>query len=288
MEQNRFETNHEAPEQGAAPRTSPWIIGLVVVLFAAVIISLGYGYRQHEAVAQLAGQDQQLTAQMDQLRTQLDTVTTKLQTLTAPPPAAAAGQPGQPADARATARRRADEKRMKQLQSRLDEQQKKLSETADEVAKTRTDLEGRIGSTRDELNGSIARTHEELLVLERRGERNFFEFDLPKSKQFQKAGPIQVSLRKADAKHKNYDVMLLVDDNQLTKKKVNLYEPIWIHRGGDPQPLQVVVNRIDRNHVRGYVSWAKYRESDLAASAQQTPANANPPEKPVDTQQPPY
>lgn len=281
MDENRVETNHEGQNQGAASRTSPWLIGLVVVLFGAVILSLGYGYRQHEAMTQLAGQDQQLNAEMDQLRGQLDAVTTKLQTLSAPPPAAAAAQPG---DVRAaTARRRADEKRMKQLQSRLDEQQKKLSETAEDVAKTRTDLEGRIGSTRDELNGSIARTHEELVALEKRGERNYFEFDLPKSKSFQRAGPIQISLRKTDVKHRRYHLEFLVDDNKLSKSSINLYEPVWIHRADDPQPIQVVVNKVEKNRVHGYVSAPKYRQSELAANVPQ-PAT----EKPADTQQPPY
>ncbi len=286
MDENRLETRQEGRENGEAPRTSPWLIGLVIVLLAAVALSLGYGYHQHEAVTQLAGQDQQLNAQMDQLRSQLDTVTTKLQSLSTPPPAPA----GQPADTRAAAaRRRADEKRMKQLQSRLDEQQKKLTENTEELAKTRTDLEGSIGSTRDELNGSIARTHEELVVLQKRGERNYFEFDLPKSKSFQRAGPIQISLRKTDVKNRRYHLDFLVDDNRMSKSSINLYEPVWIHRTDDPQPIQVVVNKIEKNRVHGYVSAPKYRQSELAASVPQQPqANPNPPEKQNDTQQPPY
>lgn len=214
MDEKRIETKHEAEAQSPEPRTSPWVIGLVIALFGAVVLSLGYAYRQHEAMAQLAGQDQQLNVQMDQLRTQLDAVTTKLQTFSAPPPAAGA-QPSQPGGVpRTAARRRADEKRIKQLQSRLDEQQKKLNETAEEVTKTRTDLEGRIGSARDELNGSIARTHEELVALQKRGERNYFEFDLPKSKSLQRVGPLQLALRKTDVKHRRYHLDFLVDDNK--------------------------------------------------------------------------
>jgi ElaB/YqjD/DUF883 family membrane-anchored ribosome-binding protein len=265
--------------EGPPSRTSPWLIVVVGVLFVAVILSFGYGYRQHEAMAQLAGQDQQLTAQMDQLRAQLEAVTTKLQTLPTPPAAAP------PTDTRAAAaRRRADERRLKQLQSRLDEQQKKLSENTEEIAKARADLEGRIGTTRDELNGSIARTHEELVALEKRGERNYFEFDLPKGKSFQRVGPISLSLRKTDVKNRRYHLAFLVDDNTMSKSAINLYEPVWIHRADDPQPIQVVVNKIEKNRVHGYVSVPKYRQSELAARAAQQPANAT--QKPADT--PPY
>jgi len=158
------------------------------------------------------------------------------------------------------------DKRYKQLQSQLAEQQKELKDTQDLVAKNRTDLEGNIGSTRDELNGSIAKTHEELVVLQKRGERSYTEFDLMRAKQLQRIGPITLSLRKADTKHKNYDLEMIVDDNQMSKKRVNLYEPIWIHTENESQPVQIVVNRIEKNLIHGYVSAPKYKPSELAAS----------------------
>src|SRR6266704_3199669 len=143
---------------------------------------------------------------------------------------------------------------------------KEMKDTQDQVAKNRTDLEGNLSSTRDELNGSIAKTHDELVVLQKRGERNYFEFDLAKSKQFQRFGPLTLSLRRAYAKHMNYDMSMVVDDNQLSKKRVNLYEPIWIHTENESQPVQVVVNKISKNFVHGYISAPKYKPSDLAAS----------------------
>jgi hypothetical protein len=152
------------------------------------------------------------------------------------------------------------------LQAQLDDQQKQLKDTQEAMEKDRADLEGNISSTRDELNGSIAKTHEELVVLEKRGERSYFEFDLSKSKQFQRIGPLTLSLRKADTKHKNYDLAMIVDDNELNKKKVNLYEPIWIHAENEGQPVQIVVNRIDKDTVHGYVSAPKYKASELAAA----------------------
>jgi hypothetical protein len=76
---------------------------------------------------------------------------------------------------------------------------------------------------------------------------------------------------------------MIVDDNELQKKKVNLYEPIWIHTESDSQPVQIIVNRIDKDTVHGYISAPKYKPSELTAvgSASVTPVStklpANPP-----------
>jgi hypothetical protein len=74
----------------------------------------------------------------------------------------------------------------------------------------------------------------------------------------------------------NYDVSMIVDDNQLSKKRVNLFEPIWIHTENESQPVQVVVNKISKNSVHGYISAPKYRPSELAVSSTAAPATITP------------
>ena len=273
------ENNHEQEVENRAHDASAsgnrWLLGLLILLFVATAVSLGYGYHRHSTANQLAAQDQQLSANVSQLHSQLDALSARLADLSttvantqsvqqAPtsPQTAAKTKAAGPNSASAN-RRGAGDKRLKQLQSQLDDEKKQLAETRDEVAKNRADLEGNISSTRDELNGSIARTHEELVALAKRSERNFFEFDLTKSKNFERTGPVELSLRKADTKHKSYNLQMLVDDDTLSKKNVNLYEPIWIHRSDDPQPVQIVVNRIEKDRVHGYVSAPKYKQSEL-------------------------
>ena len=163
--------------------------------------------------------------------------------------------------------------RLRQLQSAVNDQQMKLQATQAEIARTRSDLEGNLSSTRNELTGSIARTHEELVALEKRGERDYFEFDAAKSKQFVHAGPVNLTLSKTDAKHANADLMLLVNDREISKKGVNLYEPVWIYETQDAQPVQVVINKIEKNWVHGYVSAPKYTRAELSANS----ASAAPP-----------
>jgi len=162
------------------------------------------------------------------------------------------------------------------MQSQLSDQQKQLADTREALDKTRTDLQTTLSATRDDLNGSIARTHEEVIALAKRGERSYFEFDLMKHAGFERSGPLSLSLRKADTKHQRFDLNLIVDDIQLSKKSVNLYEPIWIHRADDPQPVQVIINKIQKDHVHGYVSAPKYRQSELSTVSYSAPANGTP------------
>ena len=294
------EDHHQEAAQGPQNRNPLiWMGAAVVAIAIAAILALASNHHQQATVAQLTAQQSAMMAKnaalQDQLSTaqdQLGTATQKLNEIAADQAAAQAKTQASQKSAqankttaarRAVARRAAADPRWKQMQDRLDSQQKQLDATSNAVNQTRSDLEGSISSTRDELNGSIAKNHEELVALEQRGERNYYEFDLSKNKTFKKAGPISVSLRKADAKHDHYDVALMVDDNQLQKKNVDLYEPIWLRDSDDSQPLEIVVNKIDKNHVHGYVSASKYAHAQLTpaaaspnASASETPATAVP------------
>jgi uncharacterized coiled-coil protein SlyX len=279
------EENLEANENGhnskvASLAVNRWLVLAVAVLIVAAGLAFGYGYRQQIMASHMTAQASLANATINEMQEQLNTLTAKLNEMSAAQQAAAteAAQKKTPvvhpnaAGARPAASKRSttESKRLKELQARIDEQQKQLKETQDQVAKNRSDLEGNLNSTRDELNGSIAKTHEELVALAKRGERSYFEFDLTKSKEFQRVGPITLSLRKADTKHKNYNLEMIVDDNRLSKKNVNLYEPIWIHTENDSQPIQVVVNRVEKNVVHGYVSAPKYKPSELAVSSTNT------------------
>ena len=250
-------------EHRAAASANFWLVGLVLVLLAATVFSFAYGHSEKQTVSQLVGDNQQMSSTISEMRSQLDSLNQKLVALT-PPPAPPAAQSGA-GTAQSGKRAAATDRRLKQMQSQLAAQEEALKRTQNDVAETRTDLVGDLNSTRSELNGSIARTHEELVVLEKRGERNYFEFDAAKSKQFVHAGPLNLTLSKTDTKHANIDLVLLVNDREISKKGVNLYEPVWIYETQDSQPVQVVINKIEKNWAHGYVSAPKYSRADLSA-----------------------
>jgi len=285
MEEYRKDDHSEHAEhwEDRAPsKVTRWLVILGVVFFAAALFGVGYAYQQNMAISDLTVQNQSLHSTIDQMRAQIASMTDKVNQMAAAPPAPAAPAAA-PASTGPTGARRSSvsgsatqDRRIRQLQTKLDDQQKQLKEAQDQIASTKTGFEARLGSTREELNGSIAKTHEELVALEQRGERSYYEFDLRKTKSFQREGPIGVSLRKVDTRHQSYDLVMLVDDHQLWKRKVDLYEPIWLHQSGLPQPVQVVVNQINKDHIHGYVSAPKYRESELASTnSQPTPDSSS-------------
>ena len=140
-------------------------------------------------------------------------------------------------------------------------------------------IEGNLASTRTELGGDIARNHEELVALQKKGERTYYEFSFEKSKTYHHTGPISIALRKADTKHGYCDLEMVVDDKAITRKHVNLYESVSFYPEGYPLPLEVVINHIDKDSVRGYVSEPKYRSKEQAAVPAPSPTSAsvNPP-----------
>jgi outer membrane murein-binding lipoprotein Lpp len=284
MEEYSEMNENEHKKDPAPSGSNRWVWAALVALIVVAGVASGYGFRQQILVGHLTAQQTMANATIKEMQGQVTTLTAKLDEMSAAQQQAAAAAAAAQAKTAAvhtnapgtksTAGKRtaAENKRLKELQTRIDDQQKQLKDTQDQVAKNRADLEGNLSSTRDELNGSIAKTHEELVALAKRGERSYFEFDLKKSKQFQRVGPLTLALRKADTKHKSYNLEMVVDDNKLNKKNVNLYEPIWIHTENDSQPVQVVVNRVDKDMVHGYVSAPRYKASELAAGSTGTPA----------------
>jgi hypothetical protein len=274
MEENRDFRD----EKAESPRSQGalWLAVCSFLVLAVAGLTLAYyNFQQKAMIGQLSSQESGMNATITQLQGQLDSTTAKLSDISAAQAAAneaAANAAKNGARPGAAGLSRAEANRLKQMQAGLDDQKKQLQATQDDVTKTRSDLEGNLSSTRDELNGSIAKTHDELVLLEKQGERNYLEFDATKSKRFQRTGPLSISLRRSDPKHANVDLVVLVNDREISKKKVNLYEPIWIYETKDAQPVQVVVNNIEKNSVHGYISAPKYSPEDLNAGASLAPA----------------
>ena len=129
-----------------------------------------------------------------------------------------------------------------------------------DLASTKNDLAAsrrEIGDVRDSLGVQIARNSTELAELRLRGERDYFEFDIRKAKNMQKVGDLQMQLKGTDTKRQKYDVVLLVDDSKLEKKGQLVNEPVQFLVGPDRLRYEIVVNAVDKDRIRGYVSIPK-------------------------------
>ena len=242
----------------------------MAALGAAAMLGLGglgiYAGHERNIAAQATTQNEQMSASLAGTRNEIEELNAKVNTLNslvaasseaqAPPVRVASSAP------KTTVHRQpVEDSRYKKLQSQVDEQGKAIDETRSALAGTQNDL----SNTRTELTGSIARTHDELVVLQKRGERNYYEFDVAKSKQFNFQGPVGVRLKKANVKHDYADLELMLDDRALSQKHVNIYQPVMFYTPDTPQPIELVINGISKNHIHGYISSPKYRQSELAA-----------------------
>jgi hypothetical protein len=264
-----------------------WALGAVLIV---MVIAGGVGFarisRERAQLSDLTVANQSLTTSLVDLRAQVQSMTAKLdeqaaaarQEAAARAAAVASVRPRNPSGAPPRATGSRPDPRFNQIQSRLEEQQKAIASNREDLTKARDDLQGKLDSTRselsgsissshDELSGSIARTHDDIVALQKRGERNYYEFTLNKSKDFRRVGPLSLSVRKVDTKRKSYDLAMFVDDNQLQKKSVNLFEPVWINLQDQSQPVQLVVNQISKDQIQGYISAPKYKRSELGDTA---------------------
>lgn len=259
------------------------VVKIVAPIIAAVaigVVGIGYAVHEHNDAQAMAAKNSQATAQLSATQSEVQILTAKVDALTQASqtnngvnsqtgptqstPSTGVGRSRRTAMRRAGAR----DPRFDKLQSQVDAQGREIDATRSDLADARTDLT----NTRTELTGSIARTHDELVVLEKKGERSYFEFDLGKTKEFKREGPLSISLRKANSKHQFADLALIVDDRNLQQKHMNLYQPAMFYEPDSQQPVEVIINNISKDHIHGYVSAPKYRPSELAALAN---ANAN-------------
>jgi hypothetical protein len=171
---------------------------------------------------------------------------------------------------------KADSKTIKELRdesaNKLNEVQQdattKIAGVSGEVQGVRTDLDttrADLAKSRDELGNLIAHNSTELADLRRRGERNYIEFDINKAKQSQKVGDVLVSLKKTDVKKQKFDVVINADDTSILKKDRTANEPVTFMVGSDRLRYEFVVNYVDRDRIRGYMSTPK--DKVLAAEA---------------------
>jgi len=81
----------------------------------------------------------------------------------------------------------------------------------------------------------------------------YIPFDVTRSRHFQRVGPVSIGLWRTDARHGNYDVSLVVAGQRFDKKHVGMDQALAI-RIGDSAPMELVVNRIGKNDVAGYLT----------------------------------
>jgi len=132
-----------------------------------------------------------------------------------------------------------------------------------EVASTKSELDKTIAelkTVRGDLgvqSGLIATNGKELSALIARGERNYFEFNLTKTKAPMKVGDIALLLKKADQKKNRYTVEVYADDKKTEKKDKTINEPLQFYTSKARIPYELVVNEVKKDNIVGYLATPK-------------------------------
>jgi len=139
-----------------------------------------------------------------------------------------------------------------------------LSKTQSDLATTISQLESVRGDLSN-TNSVIARNHDELVLLEHKGDRNYYEFTLTKG-QKKAVGTVSLELRKADDKHSKFTLNVYADDKTYEKKDRNVNEPLQFYSGKTPALFEIVVNTINsKNQISGYLSTPKNAPAPITA-----------------------
>ncbi len=144
--------------------------------------------------------------------------------------------------------------------------QQQLGALSADVSSTKTDLNktqknvddliNKFGMQRTRFGTLIARNHDEIDALRKLGERDYYEFTLVRHKPIHLAS-IGLDLKKTNKKHQRFTVDLLVDDVWIRKDHRTIDEPIFFATRGSHTFCELVVNKVDKGVISGYISTPK-------------------------------
>ena len=284
-------------ESTGTPRWIAMLFGVVIAALAVLGIA-GYSAqsRMSQDLAKQQDQSKILIAQLDQANSRIADLKSKMEFTTQKVGLTQSelAQAKSRAESIRKEQQASDQKLTTQLTQAQKENEEKIGAVATEVGgakkdieATKTDLEatkGKLERSLGDMNvmsGLIAHNRDDLEDLRRRGDRNYYEFSLQKSKNAQRVGPVQMSLNKTDPKKAKYTVTVIADDKTIEKKDKTSGEPVQFYVKGSSRmaPYEIVVFDVGKNQITGYLATPK--EGGAAAPpAAAAPVASAPPAKP--------
>ena len=162
--------------------------------------------------------------------------------------------------------------------SKLDSINGDVTTVKGDVASTQSDVQAnntelkRVNGDMGVMSGLIATNGKELAALRELGERTYVEFHLKRSAGMQKIADLQLALAKVDPKRNRFTLDVLADDKRIEKYReaiigieggdfriTTVNEPVQLYMAGYHQPVEIVVNEVNKDEVTGYVAVPKVK-----------------------------
>jgi len=138
----------------------------------------------------------------------------------------------------------------------------KVTKVSTDLDKTNNDL----NMARSELGTLIARNHDEIDVLRRQGEREYIEFTITGKNQAQKVGNATIELKGVNEKKNRSNIVYTVEDKKYEAKNANINSPIFFYQSGTHLPEEIVINKVGKNTISGYLSVPKANSQPVTAA----------------------
>jgi chromosome segregation ATPase len=270
------DSHYEVYEASHTPRWIP-------IVFAILILGVGWlAYAQYNSRHELQGQLVEATKSMALLSKQLELANDQIAQLRGQSEVASEklgvtqselDRARQLAAAIRKEQRSNDEDLRSKIGQVSEESSAKIGQVSSAVAGAKSDIEAtrkdleatksglqRVVGDAGVMSGLIATNREELEALKRRGERNYFEFDIKKSKSLERIGPIQARLNKVDVKKSKYTLTVYADDRSIEKKDKTVNEPVQFYSAGPKARgalYEIVVYQVQKDRAVGYLSAPK-------------------------------
>ena len=279
-----------AYESAGTPRWISVLFGMVIAGLAVVVY---FGYTTQARLSQdLANQEEKnkiLSAQLDQANSRIADlkshveITTQRMGLTQSELAKAKSRAEdirkeqQAADQELTTQIKASQEQIGAVATEVGGAKKDLEATKSDLEATKGKLERSMGDM-NVMSGLVAHNRDDLEELRRRGDRNYYEFTLQKTKNAQRVGPVQISLNRTDPKKSKYTITVIADDKTIEKRDKTSGEPVQFYVKGSTRmaPYEIVVFDVGKNQITGYLATPKDSGAPAPAAAPAPSASATP------------
>ena len=80
-------------------------------------------------------------------------------------------------------------------------------------------------------------------------------------------GNVTVELKNVNEKNNRFSLVMTVEDKRFEKKNRAMNEPVFFYTSGARFPEEMVINKVGKNTVSGYVSIPKANSEKAAATS---------------------
>jgi hypothetical protein len=147
----------------------------------------------------------------------------------------------------------------------------RVTAVSSNLDKTISDL----NMAKSELGTLIARNHDEIDLLRRKGERDYFEFTIVGKNKPQKVGNVTVELKGTNEKKNRVNQIVTVDDKRFDDKNRAANQPLIFYRPGSHQAEELVINKVGKNEISGYLSVPKNVSDQPTTAASSSKSSGN-------------